>query len=549
MYLVRKHSEFVRSFLTSDTPRAMRLAAAAVALFLGGIGLAFLCAGAPAMNGRPADVPLSLDCAWRILHGQVPHRDFFCYLGAFPYYVTWLGMKLSSPSIAAIVYGNVVLMGFVGCVALWLLRRRTSGFYAFLFTVFYGLLVVAPRPLGDPHDFIDFAMLYNRFGEAFLGLFCLWLFISPRTNSQRFLFDFIDSIIAGLCLAVLWFTKLNYFWMATALSGFALVFRFVKLREAIFAGGAALAFLALVLALTGIPLRGMWGDFHIVVAGQSLHNRLSALAVQGVKYFLLLPILLLGPWEISTACKDEVSNRPRASGLWLLPLAALGCALFLLSTNCQVGDMPLLIVPALFVAEMIRRRPPEPLNDPFFSTARNLGALAYLFFFLLPILGTDLKATRNGIWSALQKKYLTTDTLRSTNLNDFRFAWNGTRLLYSEDYMAELDEGIQLLRRHSDPAMRLAVLRFSNPYHLALGLPPSTGGFICLAPALISPGSHPSLPRVLGNATHLLTNHNCDELKELYGAQWDALNLEIVERTQNFTLFKLPVPSVAEFKH
>ena len=46
-------------------------------------------------------------------------------------------------------------------------------------SLFLALLAVTPRPLGDPYDYTDYAMLYNRYGEAFPGLFGAIIFLPP----------------------------------------------------------------------------------------------------------------------------------------------------------------------------------------------------------------------------------------------------------------------------------------------------------------------------------------------------------------------------------
>jgi hypothetical protein len=198
-----------------------------VILLLGGLAALLVTTGAPVMNGRPWDLPILLDGAWRAANGQVPHRDFYSYLGSFPYYLIWSGVSLSRPSVSAVVYSNVLLMSVLGPVAMLLLSRRTSALYALLITLFLSVLVVSPRPLGDPYDYTDYAMLYNRFGEAFLGLFAILIFLSPRENAMSRLLNAIESLVMGQLLALLLFTKLTYFSIGISLFFFAVAFGFL----------------------------------------------------------------------------------------------------------------------------------------------------------------------------------------------------------------------------------------------------------------------------------------------------------------------------------
>jgi hypothetical protein len=108
-----------------------------------------------------------------------------------------------------------------------------------------------------------------------------------------------------------------------------------------------------------------------------------------------------------------------------------------------------------------------------------------------------------------------------------------------KQYMETLDEGIQLLRRHANPEMRLNAMLFADPFHVALGWVPASGGIISVSSDGLAGKSHPPLARLLGNATHLLVERGCQTFKEAYGAEWDALHLKVVEETKSYTLFKI----------
>jgi hypothetical protein len=200
--------------------------------------------------------------------------------------------------------------------------------------------------------------------------------------------------------------------------------------------------------------------------------------------------------------------------------------------------MPLLALAALYGAELIQRHSSTTPEPPIFATARHLGAVLLFLLFLLPSIIIDIKTVRFATYAAIRKEGDSTETLQSTCLNDFRFVRGGTRYAYMQTYMASLDEGIQLLRRHSNPQMRLNVLLFSDPFHIALGLVPATGGLVSLDG--LCKASHPPLSRLRGNATHLLVDRGCQTFHEVYGTEWDALHLQVVEETKNYTLFRIP---------
>jgi hypothetical protein len=541
MRVVSQYRRQVNQFICASTPGAFMLAWVLLVIVLAALAALFFFMGAPAMNGRPWDVPIFLDGAWRLDHGQTPHRDFYNFLGDLPLYVTWLGMKLSRPCVSAITYGNVFLMAALGLAAMAVLRRRTSALYAVLMSLFLALLAVTPRPLGDPYDYTDYAMLYNRYGEAIIALLGAILFLAPNPVGGRRWADWAETSFAGVLLTVLLFCKLNYFVIGAVFFGLACLLRRFKWDGILlFLLGAAVASAA-ILMMTHIPAAAFWQDYRIMAAAQSLSQRLRPLAVHGVENVLYLPVLGLLVWEM-TAQHDETRRSPRA--LWrhsILIASLYGGALLLLASDCQEGEMPLLALAGLYGAEIIRRDTGGTETDDFMSTARNLGALALFAILLLPTFATDCKTVLFAARNTRKSNLITTPTIQSTRLDDFRFTAKGTRFFEMREYMDTLDEGIQILRRHSDSRMRLTVFAFSNPFHVALGLTPATGGLLDISETAFNKRSHPPLKSLLGDATHILMDSLSDTLmREDYGVELDALHLEVMEQTKHFTLFKVP---------
>ncbi|MCX6929084.1 MAG: hypothetical protein NT154_38595, partial [Verrucomicrobia bacterium] len=333
MYLIRKYDRCITGLISSDTKRSFLIAATALAVLLLAIGGLLAWIGAPPMNGRPWDAAIVLDGAWRVANGQVPHRDFYSFVGSFPWYLASLGMKLSHPCLSAIVYGDILLMAALCSTAMAVFCRRTSALYALLFSLFLGVLVVSPRPLGDPFDYIDYAMSYNRFGEAFLGLFSVLVFLSPRSGDRRGLIGLVEAALMGLLLTLLWFVKLNYFAIGALFFGIGVALRFIDLRSAVVCGLSALGFLGLALALTGIPLGAMVGDFRIMSGAQDFRGKIEMLSMRSFENAWRLPVLLILTWE-SISGKQEVRyGWPYKWQEWVLPLAVFGSALLLIASN------------------------------------------------------------------------------------------------------------------------------------------------------------------------------------------------------------------------
>jgi hypothetical protein len=269
MQLAENHKSRLETFICSESQNAFLLAWLFAAVAVGGVALVLFWFGAPVMNGDAWDSAVVLDGAWRILHGQVPHRDFYNFLGDLVFYLTALGMKLRGPCVSAIDYGSAVLMIILSILSMVLLRRRTSALFAFLFTVFLALLVATPRPMGATYDFTDHAMLYNRYGEAFILLFGLILFLPPRAQFGQNRDSWWEAVIAGLLWAGMLGSKMNYAGMGVVFFVVACALGRIRPGWALVFLASAASFVGAASALSGIPLAGLVGDYRILDACQA----------------------------------------------------------------------------------------------------------------------------------------------------------------------------------------------------------------------------------------------------------------------------------------
>src|SRR5580693_9508362 len=106
MYLLREYHERIDRINCSRSRMSFVAGWGLLTLAMALLGVVFLWMGAPITSGSVMDAPMYLDGAWRILHGQTPHKDFYVYFGDLPFYVGWLGMKLGRPGIGALTCGN-----------------------------------------------------------------------------------------------------------------------------------------------------------------------------------------------------------------------------------------------------------------------------------------------------------------------------------------------------------------------------------------------------------------------------------------------------------
>ncbi|HZM03567.1 MAG TPA: hypothetical protein VFC44_11210 [Candidatus Saccharimonadales bacterium] len=539
MFLLRQYQRQIDQFICSRSRRAFLIAIGLLTTAVGSIGVLVFVIGAPAMNGFAGDVPILLDGAWRIANGQVPHRDFYNFLGDLPFYVTFLGMKIGRPCVSAIDYGNVVLMGAVSLAAIVLLCRRTTALCTFLFSLFIALLVVTPRSLGSPYDYTDHAMLYNRYGEAFVMLLGIVLFLPRKAGTAGRIWPWVEAVFAGLLLVAALGSKMNYFAVGIGFVVAACAFGRMKPAHLLVCLLSAGAFLALALALTKIPFSALLHDYRIMAGVQSFSAKMRGVAVQGIKNILCLPVLFLLVWETYQGQREGQGPRPQLWPHFFVITVIFGAAILLLATNAQIGEVPLLAFAALYGFEVLLSQP-APAETPVFHSARHLGALLLVLLFLLPSLVTSLKTLRFAAYAALGRRSVSTATIQSTRLNDFRFVFEGTRKMEMKDFMDSFDDGVQLLRRHLASETPVNIIVFANPFQIALGWLPPRGGSLCVAKEGINRKSHPSLTRLLGDAPYIVTPHGCLELKDIYGSAWEDLHLPVIEDTKYYTLFAVP---------
>jgi hypothetical protein len=265
--------------------------------------------------------------------------------------------------------------------------------------------------------------------------------------------------------------------------------------------------------------------------------RFSHMAHQFIKQGLLLPVLFFITWERFSGGRARGIGRAELFRAWIFPVIIYGGAFLLLAANSQVEEMPLLAIAALYGVELTRRDTVKSGSDPFLAATRHAGCLCFLLLYLLPKLGPDLKATRNVLFSFV-KQSISPESLQTTCLSDLHYVKIGSMQLYSEQYIDNLNDGVQLLRRHADPGMRLCAALYADPFHLALGMRPARGGIVCVTGNIMNAKSHPDIKRVLGDATHLMIERGWT-YHDMLGPEWDSLQLETVDVSKYFVLLKI----------
>jgi hypothetical protein len=154
------------------------------------------------------DLLFNLAGAWHVFNGQVPHVDFHDPGGALPFYLTAIGFHVVGPRPIALLVGSVAIATIISVIALLVAWRRLSLAAAVLFVLFTSYQVLMPANLGDQPNAYSFAMSYNRYCWAAIGVLALLLFVSPRPGRHS---DLSELVLAAILLMLMLETKITYF--------------------------------------------------------------------------------------------------------------------------------------------------------------------------------------------------------------------------------------------------------------------------------------------------------------------------------------------------
>jgi hypothetical protein len=462
----------------------------------------FLVCGLAAFVGMPPlrlfahDIFFALDNAYRVCQGQVPHRDFASAWGPLIYLIHATGLLLSGMRPAALAYANALFAAPISLWAYWTARNRMAAVPAFTMSVYTALLIVAPFALGFLPTAFTFAMVYNRYGYALLGIIVVECGLQSlaRASGNRQAVKGAASV--GVAWALLAFLKITCAIAAVPFLAIAAAYgTHRKKRLAALCAGAGGVTVPL-LAYLRFDLPDMVRDLAAAASGRS-HTWVSWHVFNADFVIEGIPLVLLAA---ATVIARE--GKPRdASERALLVAATLAVGSFLVATNQQPNLMPLNAYAALV------------LGNAAVRAARAAGGLALLRRRLilvlmglnvLPILclnaGSLLAATARPAEPALRFASLRGASIVFDPLPDVVTSErDGPR------YVAEVNEGLQLIRRRTEPAAGVLTLDMFNPFNYLLNRPSPCGGMSAAAyNYTFSDTMHPTADRYFGDALYVL---------------------------------------------
>jgi hypothetical protein len=426
---------------------------------------------------------LLLDGGWRILNGQIPHRDFYLALGPLEYMITAFGMLLTHGSTQGIAIGNVAFGIIVGVWGWLLSRMRMPAIPALLVTAWLILTATSPTPLGSSPGMMSCAMIYNRHGYALLGI----VLVECALASERS--RFWDGVSSGTALVLMAFLKLNFFGVA----GLLLLFSVPVRREEMPRAWGFLLGLACTVAAFTIYLRfailAFLYDMRLAIQARGSSLTLSGYFGEIASSAETVTLAITTVVAILLIVRGRLFQR-YAVRVFLLGGAVIAIGPLLCQTNfgetsCQLASLWLIVLLGLLIAAYPQSKEKIAVSV---LIALSLGGVFAGFVqyaqsakTLLRYQSRSMKSMGVSVASPGMERLRFYDS----GLDTYAYRFDEGPLV-----VGYVNDGLALLERWSTQDESVLVLGFNNPFAYALRRKPALGGSTWLRPGDNIPKTH-----------------------------------------------------------
>lgn len=175
------------------------------------------------------DIGLLLDPGWRLLQGQMPHRDYISALGILWAIICAVPLFIWGPYYDSFTLFPAILFTFFSFLALTCTFQRLSKIMSFAFSITTGLVASGTYLIGFPPEWLGFAALYTRISYAILMIVIL-VALLPADSTNRNL-EKSAGIISGTLACSLLFLKFNFCFIALGLCLWGCISENFRLRK------------------------------------------------------------------------------------------------------------------------------------------------------------------------------------------------------------------------------------------------------------------------------------------------------------------------------
>lgn len=451
-----------------------------------------------------------IDGAWRILHGQVPHVDFYSPLGFMCYLPTVLGFTFSHGA-EAVNWGQCFCGVLVAAISVPVVFARMRPPFSALYCTALTLLALAPFSPGEFFTMATQSVFYNRLGYALLGILFVEC-VKPVLSGGNRLTEFLGGAVAGFAIGFLFFLKFTY-----AAYGVVLIVAMIPLRPQTRTRWIGIVAAGVLTGMAGLAFL----RFNI---GALIHDvrMLAAARPVGVLYFLGKPMQNLPRLVsicafasvVSLVFRDAGSKRRGWQWGWIF-LVTLGIDILALGTNTfrQPSDFPF---SALAILAMV--------DDVQMAASRPLLVWGLSIALINPLLDAA------GLLSDTLGRF------RSARFVSSRVIAPGDDFITTEFYdprtgtnslVDEIKDGLSLLDQKSQPTEKIFTFWVENPFAYWLQRTPMKGGSTCFDYGnTYTEKSAPTPSEAFGDADVVLVSRGAEEgslpMKRIYGPYLEA---------------------------
>lgn len=496
------------------------------------------------------DTLFLLDNAYRLTHGQVPHRDFSSAWGPVMYLIDATGLMLSGLRPSGIGYANALFGAILSIWVFLLGRTKWSSVSACILGIYTVLLITAPFSLGNnPLDF-SYAMIYNRYGYALLGVIIIECAVgAPRIHPAGRQTNNGDYS-SGVALGLLAFLKISFAMIAVPLIVISLVGDGAERGRRVGRLSIGFAVVALIImAYLRFDFAAMFRDLSMAATSRRISIHLMhPIGVVDAVQNLALTIFLVFVIGAKAACAEERIAQLRAALLVLFTIAA---GYLLLVSNQQINTFPLNGYTA--VALVAAYWPSAPASGvkwqvmtPRFQATLLLSAclLPLCMWNAISVVGSAVERIR----PIRPQAELLDSPGRGAYMHFGLLSGPIKTEIMGAEYVQAVNDGMALLRRHSGD--RDGVLTFDefNPFNYLLNRPPPRGGLAAAAYNYIfCDAAHPTAERFFRNAPFVMVRKyqmaanfvergNVAALMRIYGPALET-DFQVIEETPHWVLW------------
>ncbi|MDQ7825268.1 MAG: hypothetical protein RDV48_20880 [Candidatus Eremiobacteraeota bacterium] len=435
------------------------------------------------------DTVLLMDGGWRVLCGQIPHGDFHSGLGLLTFVFIALSMKWVGLSLWSITVMNCFFFVLITLWAWIIAIRRMHSLIALLFSISVGAFIAGTYHLGFQYQVATYSNLYNRYGYALLFIALCEQVFPPRKKTA---FDEVaGGLSTGIIITALFFVKATYSTVAALFICMRIWMRGASRQWLIGAATGALLCLLPILVFIRFNIMAVLRDYGMMskVRGEAVFQ--ADTLYKSLMHHLAPCVYLFVSWLFVPAFSGEgEEKRLSKNSLSLLLVGALLSAHFLNITNFSFNyvDLPLYAFISFVPLEYFLRRSTltERKAGRVFAILIVLFALSSGMFIVKNLqslkYSLELKAEFLERLPKIESAPLCNfyvfcggdhDPERFTEIvKDIPDSDYPARLILYDmrSYAAIVNDGLALLRKHTDSDSRIAALWFDNPFPLALGL-------------------------------------------------------------------------------